>query len=293
MKNNWFVLTVALMALLSCKHKDKNKFDDSVPKTHQELYGSWVGSFVAKKYNEEKNYSFLNKLNLKITGINTNNQVEGLSIVAGNKVPFEGTYDEATKKFVLKEIGNSKYNGIFEFSIVSQDSVEGIWNANDTTLAVTQRSLALHKKVFAYNKNLMLPLPEDASEYGYMDEISKGIDKKVQSEDDSTREYTKTFCRTATDAIAKINASTTELVEDSLKNLRKLDLQIIRNTIYARHGYTFASRVARQFFDCVDWYIPVIDDVEKDLTPLEKKNIAILKRFEKYAEDNYDGSFGR
>jgi hypothetical protein len=275
-----------LTFIVSCKHKDKNKFDETVPKTHQELYGNWVGDFEAKKVNEGRSFSNLNKLNLKITSINTNNQVEGLSIVAGNKVPFVGTYDDATKKFVLKEIGKNKYNGVFEFSIVSEDSIEGLWNANDTTITVYQRSLSLHKKTFVYNKNLMLPEPEDDP---YMD-YTKGVKKKIKA-DDST-EYTQIAYRSASDAVIKINASNTELVEDSLKYLKKLDLQIIRNTIYARHGYTFSSRVARQFFDWVDWYMPVSNDVEKDLTPLEVKNIALLKRFEKYAEDNYD-TFGR
>jgi len=71
-----------------------------------------------------------------------------------------------------------------------------------------------------------------------------------------------------------------------------LDLEIIRNTIFARHGYTFKKKAVRQFFDWVNWYIPVTDDVSSKLTPIEKKNIALLQRFEKYATDNYD-TFGR
>jgi len=78
-----------------------------------------------------------------------------------------------------------------------------------------------------------------------------------------------------------MNASTTELKEDSLKNLKKLELEIIRN-----------KKGVRQFFDPVEWYIPISDNVDNVLTKLEKKNIELLKRFEKYAEDNYD-SFGR
>lgn len=48
----------------------------------------------------------------------------------------------------------------------------------------------------------------------------------------------------------------------------------------------------RQFFDSVEWYIPVSENVDAKLTALEKANIKLLERFEQYAEDNYD-SFGR
>ena len=65
-------------------------------------------------------------------------------------------------------------------------------------------------------------------------------------------------------------------------------LEIIRNTIYARHGLSFKKKTFRQFYDPVDWYIPVSKDVSADLTDLEKKNELLLKRFEKYATDNYD-----
>jgi hypothetical protein len=77
-----------------------------------------------------------------------------------------------------------------------------------------------------------------------------------------------------------------------LSRIQKLELEIIRNTIFARHGYTFKKKSFRQFFDPIDWYIPVTDNVSNKLTLLEKKNILLLNRFQKYAEDNYD-SFGR
>lgn len=82
------------------------------------------------------------------------------------------------------------------------------------------------------------------------------------------------------------------MTETDLKNLKKLELEIIRNTIFARHGYTFKKKAVRQFFDPVDWYVPMYDDVQDKLTTLELKNIALLNRLEKYAEDNYD-TFGR
>jgi hypothetical protein len=72
----------------------------------------------------------------------------------------------------------------------------------------------------------------------------------------------------------------------------KGDLEIIRNAIYARHGYSFKNRKMRYVFDQIDWYNPVHVDIRSDLTDLEKKNIDLLKRYEGHAVTYYD-SFGR
>ena len=48
----------------------------------------------------------------------------------------------------------------------------------------------------------------------------------------------------------------------------------------------------RTAFEDLDWYIPDNTDVRAKLTALEKKNIELIKRYEKYAEDHGD-DFGR
>jgi hypothetical protein len=83
-----------------------------------------------------------------------------------------------------------------------------------------------------------------------------------------------------------------KLTEKDLKNLRKLDMEIIKNSVFARHGYAFKKQTYRNFFEQTDWYIPVSNNVDQDLSPMEKENVALLNRFIKYAEDKYD-SFGR
>jgi len=74
--------------------------------------------------------------------------------------------------------------------------------------------------------------------------------------------------------------------------MHKGDLEVIRNGIYARHGYSFQNRRNRYMFEQVDWYIPVSIDIRTELTDIEKKNIELLKRYEAYAETYYD-DFGR
>jgi hypothetical protein len=59
----------------------------------------------------------------------------------------------------------------------------------------------------------------------------------------------------------------------------KSDLEVIRNTIYARHGYSFKNRRMRYIFDgYVDWYMPVSVDIRDQLTAVEKQNVELLKR---------------
>ena len=95
-----------------------------------------------------------------------------------------------------------------------------------------------------------------------------------------------------TEDVMTFNASNTALKKEDLENMYKGDLEVMRNAIYARHGYSFKNRKMRYVFDQIDWYIPVHTDVRSDLTDLEKKNIDLLKRYEGHAEAYYD-SFGR
>ena len=98
--------------------------------------------------------------------------------------------------------------------------------------------------------------------------------------------------RYADSKVTILNVSTKILNESELKNLKKIELEILRNTIYLRHEYSFKRKIVSQFFDSQDWYIPVSDDVSANLTSIEKQNIKTLVRFEKYATDSYE-SFGR
>ena len=96
----------------------------------------------------------------------------------------------------------------------------------------------------------------------------------------------------ATEVIYRINASNTLLKKKDVENLKKGDLTIIRNTIYARHGYSFKNRPLRVFFDAQSWYIPVHTNIKSDFTEIEKENIKLLLRYEKNAIEYYD-YFGR
>lgn len=96
----------------------------------------------------------------------------------------------------------------------------------------------------------------------------------------------------ATNLIYEINASNRLLTKDEVENLKRGDLTIIRNSIYARHGYSFKNRPLRVYFDAQSWYIPVHADIKADFTEIEKENIQLMLRYEENAAEYYD-YFGR
>ncbi len=82
------------------------------------------------------------------------------------------------------------------------------------------------------------------------------------------------------------------LDEDDCLQFAKEDLFIMRNEIFARHGYIFYKKKTREIFEKEDWYVPFSTDVKNDLTKIEKANVEMIQRYEKYAEE-YGDYYGR
>lgn len=301
-KKEYFMMRKALLILiigiffLGCKEKKKDiENSPSIVKQeeiHKELYGTWIGELVYEN-SDVSDYPddyVPDKINLVIKQI-TKDTVTAQSIVAGVTRPVYGKITEngGGISFVLDEPGTKESDGRYEIKL-NGDTLKGFWTSFKGEGTVPKQKFSLVKKTFVYNAHLMLP-PRDK----YVDWYSKpqniaNVDTVEGGKVDTIG--VNPFFRSASDQILKINASSKVLSEKDMKNLRKLDLQIIKNTIYARHGYIFKKETYRDLFNPVDWYTPIYDDVEKEITPIEKNNIALINRFIKYAEDNYD-SFGR
>ncbi len=69
------------------------------------------------------------------------------------------------------------------------------------------------------------------------------------------------------------------LTESDLYGLSAWDLKIMRNEIYARHGYIFKTTEMRNYFTRQSWYVPMYESVT--LTPLENGNVAFILKHEK------------
>jgi hypothetical protein len=249
--------------------------NDTKPDT--KLNGSYTGGFDAVKYNSEKDYVYSNRITVFIDSVSGGN-LYGRSVVAGNDRPFTGSCSGSKGEFKVeaKEPGDDKYDGKFSFSIYPDSGIiKGKWTANDSKLDVTEREYRLEKKEFKYDANASLP---QEIRWSALYEKYPKFPDKVES---------------VTADVSKINASSKLLTKADIQNLYKGDLEIIRNAVYARHGYSFKSKRMRFIFDMyVDWYMPVATDVRDKLTDTEKQNIELIKRFEEHADKYYD-EFGR
>ncbi len=87
-------------------------------------------------------------------------------------------------------------------------------------------------------------------------------------------------------------ASQRLLTEADVETLGKYDLELMRNEIFARHGYCFKKKELRSEFETEEWYVPHTTYVADELTAVEKKNIELIKRYEKYQEE-FGDEFGR
>lgn len=195
-----------------------------------------------------------NKLSIIIESI-SNGEIEGRSICAGNERPITGTFTRKKNAFTFKasEPGDDKYDGTFEFVIdLDSNTTIGKWTPLDATLET--KKFELSRKEFVY-----APL---AREWDWDKDF---VDK---------------------------NVSTQVLKTKDVENQSQQHLRVLRNLIYARHGYSFKQTDIRQQFEVYDWYTPVSIDVRDQLTDTEKQNEALLKRYEQYAKSFYD-DYGR
>ncbi len=263
------------------------------------LLGNYIGWFEPNLdekdgdkdvYYNDHSWNRKNKINISIDKI-VKNKIIGHSVVAGNKRPFEGEMIETNYKFVfnVKEPGDNKFDGTFEFEIRKNDTfLYGKWTALNNKIDINKRKYNLTKVKFIYNPNINIS--EHGREYVDLNKTKK-IKEKYKIDNDIYEDIYEAYS-TSTQSIYEINASNKLLTKKEVENLKKGDLLIIRNAIYARHGYSFKSRPLRIFFDAQDWYIPISTDIKDELTEIEKKNIELLLKYEKNATEYYD-YFGR
>ena len=70
------------------------------------------------------------------------------------------------------------------------------------------------------------------------------------------------------------------VTEEDLEEKTKADIRIMRNTIYAMHGYIFKTDDMKAYFAEQSWYEPKSPDVSASLSPLENQNVQFLKKHE-------------
>jgi hypothetical protein len=77
--------------------------------------------------------------------------------------------------------------------------------------------------------------------------------------------------------------STKVISPSLLEGLFLEDASKLRNEIYARHGKIFKEKWLQKYFSSFDWYKPNPQFSEKSLNPVERKNVATIKTYERDA----------
>ncbi len=71
------------------------------------------------------------------------------------------------------------------------------------------------------------------------------------------------------------------ITESELTSYSKEELSIMRNEIFARHGYIFKRADLKEYFSQKTWYNPQYTNVDKYLTAIERQNVAVIQKVEK------------
>jgi len=84
------------------------------------------------------------------------------------------------------------------------------------------------------------------------------------------------------DAEARLHqqVSTAPLPPSLLEGLSADDARRLRNEVYARHGRVFGDPWLQGYFQSQPWYKPDAHFREASLSPIERANVAVIKRYE-------------
>lgn len=86
--------------------------------------------------------------------------------------------------------------------------------------------------------------------------------------------------------------SLTKLDKEYFGRFEKKELRIIRNEIFAFHGYSFSSPDLKEYYEKKPWYRPTeksSESIADQLSEIEKYNINLIKEIEKTAGNRVDG----
>lgn len=278
---------------------------NTIVTTKEDLIGFWKGDLFKK----DKNHKYIDEemriesrnpkyrrgntpqLMLLIKSI-TNTTVEGKIFVYGDSRNVKGvlTEKEGVFQIDIKEVKSEEALQL-SFNIAQgTKSLEGNWEKVKKESYDKNNAVVLEKKIFQYN-------PDSPLEYRFINWDKFGKMHQVYEYEDSLgkkvkEKYEFTGNLTVTDTVFSLNPSKSVFQKDLVENLSRGDLRILKNLIYARHGYIFKNKSWSVYFNNQTWYIPVSENVTKDFTEIEKKNIDLLERYEKNAKEYYQ-VFGR
>lgn len=268
-------------------YPENDNFTSKRVNNKEDIIGNWVGSFnVPQLYmnayifdDGRQPWHIEDKINISIQHIEEN-RVDGISIIAGTVRPLKGTIQETENGFeiILVEPGREQYDGTYHLFLDSRTSmIRGTWLAYKD-IVLKERNLSLKKRFFNYNP--IIPMER----VSIRNDISLFRNIRMRSE------YRELYhaIKSHSQQVYEINPSISIIDPYEAESLSGNDLMLLRNIIFAKHGYAFKKRPLRIYFESQPWYIPVSTNVKNELTYIEKENIKTILRYEKYNEYHSD-----
>jgi hypothetical protein len=317
-------LFVFVFGLISCENAIKNKVEpiylaensivekpirnnNTIINSKEDLIGYWVYDF--QDYDETKYYG---KFIFSFSKVDKN-KIYGKLFINEQQMPIVMDLNEGDQKIMITYQNNSKNLAFkkIEFDVIKgTKQLEGKISVLDSEKNIENYKIEMIKKFFVYEieghiENMYVD--EGKTGKGYreynlvrendlVEEIlvvdtirEKTTKEKIEIK--PTRVEREGYFATTND-IFKINPSKELIKKEVVENLSKADLYILNKLIYAKHGKIFNEKKLREYFLNHSWYLPVSNNVDSDLTEIEKKNIDLLQRYEQNAKVYYQ-VFGR
>jgi len=284
------------------------KSTNTVIKSKEDLIGNWIYDF--QDYDENK---FYGKFIFSFSKVNKD-KIYGKLFINEQQIPVVMDLNEEDQKISISYQSSSKK---IPFKKISFDIIKGTKQLEGQVVVLEYEENTENYKIEMEKKNFVYNI-DGLVERMYVDDNKTGkgyreynLEAEIEAEivvDDSTakkaekieykkikmipsREEREGYFATTKD-IFKINPSKEVLKNEVVENLSKADLYILNKLIYAKHGKIFSEKKLSQYFLNHSWYMPVANNVENDLTEIEKKNIDLLERYERNAKEYYQ-VFGR
>ena len=208
------------------------------------------------------NFAPPNRVTLIIDGLFGDKTVKGKSVAAGNLRAVTGQWeaDGANYKLTLKEPGDNPNDGVFTVNLNPKTGLlAGFWKSVDGSIS----------KSFTLKQTVVKSNPKSKGQRDFLATIYADVEESAMKD-----------------------PSVDVLKSKDVENLYRPQIRMLRNLIFARHGVSFENKPVRYVFEAQDWYVPYTVDTQIKLTDIETQNLAVLKRYEAYAEDSYN-SYGR
>lgn len=196
-----------------------------------------------------------------------------------DKIISLGKYDEIKKSMLGLIAVDVSYLGYIEnMESISKEEKDDIMK---TALVALAEERYLDGE-FYEAKNAL----DRANKYGYSitEELYKRIEGKLEGDNTYIKDQDVENETNIENTGFYINDSHLRYLEENeLKKYDKDELAIIRNEIYARHGYVFNQEPFKSYFNSQAWYIPngSFKGSDVELNAYEKENVQLLLRLEK------------